>query len=628
MLDKLRKFPKVYWVSQTFELMERGAYYSMMPIIVVHAIYNAGLPVLLGAVLTIFMYPFQYGLPIVTGALAEKVGYKKQIVLAFTILTSAYIFLAFAFNPITMILAVMAVGIGIGTYKPLISSTVAKCTTAEDRNLAYSIYYWIVNLAAFLIPLMFALILFAQILTIESYYVIFLAGAGLVGTNVLTAIFLFEEVPRSGKVKTVGDVFKNIKIAMTDKKFVAMVFLIGGFWALYSTFLNALPLIMFGFGFLPEGFDVMLLGVFNPGTIILLGIPLAKFIEKIESMRVVLTGIMIYLVGLAIIGFSLQWQVVILGIIVASIGEFIVAPGYMAFVSKLAPQDKKSAYIGCNFISYMVGLLGGTLVFGTIVTIVATEQEMPHFFWGIVMAAGLGLLIMFIIYYWTWGQDIIERARRIREMDEGTTGKEEIPEDYKEPFLFRVFDNKMSVVVCAILIPIILITTMGMPRYDFTEPTYGEEEVPEGPKLIPVEYSDTTTGYTAENQDSEINFNIPEEKYRLTSVECRLSWTDEPSSFPLGTNEPDEFQVTIIGPTGETLAESPASTGGSVTASVELNYTVENFKDSHVGEWTIRISAGPCGDDSGLFGLIVRTNPDNGNDWTLDFSYTYDIVEK
>ena len=59
MINKLRdlfgRFPKVYWVAQTFELMERAAYYSMMPIIVVHAIYNVGLPVELGLILTIFM---------------------------------------------------------------------------------------------------------------------------------------------------------------------------------------------------------------------------------------------------------------------------------------------------------------------------------------------------------------------------------------------------------------------------------------------------------------------------------------------------------------------------------------------------------------------------------------------
>jgi MFS family permease len=579
------------------------------------------------------MYPFQYGLPIFTGALAEKVGYKKQIIVAFSILTAAYFFLAFAFDTITMIFAVIAVGIGIGTYKPLISATVAKCTPDKDRNLAYSIYYWIVNLAAFLIPLMFAIIMAVNIIVQETYYIVFIVGGFLVAVNVFTAISVFEEVPRSGKVKTVGDAVNNIKIAMKDKKFVVMVFLIGGFWALYSTFLNALPIIMFGFDFLPTWFSVMLLGVFNPGTIILLGIPLAKFIEKVESMRVVLAGIMVYIVGMVIIGYSLRWEIVIIGIIIASIGEFIVAPGYMAFVSKLAPKERVSAYVGCNFISYMVGLLGGTLVFGTIAAIVATQYEMPHFFYGIVIATGLGLLILFILYYWTWGQDIIERAKKIREIEEGISEDSEATEDYVEPILFRIFDNKLSVLICAILIPIVLITTFIMPTYSFRDP-FAEEDEEKPVPLVWASFSDLEVSQTPENSQSEIIINVNET--RLVWFNCTLAWRDEPSQYSLGTNEPDEFKITLIAPSGETVDESsftsnsPGGLGRIEINSPKLDYTEEGFVDNYVGDWTILVEAGDCGDDyarPNLFGF-VRSTADTGNLWELLYVYTFMTTEE
>ncbi len=450
-----------------------------------------------------------------------------------------------------------------------------------------------------------------------------MVGGILVFVNIFTAITVFEEVPRSGEVKTVGDAWNNIKLAMSDKKFVVMVLLIGGFWALYSTFLNALPLIMFGFGFLPGWFSVMLLGVFNPGTIILLGIPLAKFIEKVESMRVVLTGIMIYIIGMMIIGYSLMWQLVIIGIIIASIGEFIVAPGYMAFVSKLAPQDKKSAYIGCNFISYMIGLLGGTFVFGTIAAVVATEMEMPHFFYGIVMAVGLSLLILFILYYWTWGQDIIERAKRIRELEEGISEESEITSDYVEPVIFRIFDNRMSVIVCVFLIPIVLITTVGMPSYHFEDPFEEPKEPPKLP-LIDITFEETTSGYTNERQSVEYPFTISEEIERLTSVSCTLTWTDEPTQYFQGTNEPDEFQVSILSPNNE-IETSGFSTSGSVSVSMEVNFTQSDYRENYIGQWVIIVEAGECGDDSSRLGF--RTTPDDGNDWGLEYSYTYKVEQ-
>ena len=80
------RFPSVFWIVQIFELMERGAYYSMMPILAVHFIFNVGLPTWFGLILTIFMYPFQYGMPILSSAFGEKLGYKKQMTIGLVIL--------------------------------------------------------------------------------------------------------------------------------------------------------------------------------------------------------------------------------------------------------------------------------------------------------------------------------------------------------------------------------------------------------------------------------------------------------------------------------------------------------------------------------------------------------------
>jgi MFS family permease len=617
-LKGLSRFPRVFWVSQTFEVMERGAYYSMMPIIVVHAIWNVGLPIWLGAMITAFMYPFQYGLPIFTGALAERVGYKRQIIFAFIVLTIGYLFLAFAFNTITMILAVIVVGIGIGSYKPLISATVAKCTSSEDRNLAYAIYYWFVNLAAFLIPFIFVIVIFLGAIQRSTYHIIFICGAILVSVNIFTAISIFEEVPRSGEVKTVGDAVNNIKMAMKDKKFVVMVVLIGGFWMLYSSFLNALPLILFGFRRLPGWFDVMLLGVFNPFTIIALGIFLARYIEKVESMRVVLTGIMIYLIGLAIIGYSLQWVLVIVGIVIASIGEFIVAPGYMAFVSKLAVKEKVSAYVGCNFISYMIGLLGGTFVFSLIVNYVGVQLEMPHFFYGILISFGLGLLIAFVIYYWTWGQDIIKRAKRIKELEEGIDEKSEIPSDYKEPIIFKIFDNKLSVIICAILIPVVLFSTFTMGSLTFYPP---EEEIEEEPPFNVEDYiiidgsSFTFDGTLQEGATTSetITIELNEGEF-LKSITFELTWEDEGDEGLFGQweNQPDEFSMTASqGANSDTTTGlNPQGGMGSITITFELDHdSAESINGT--GKWIAEITLVNCG------GFDIPLYTDNSNSYDL-----------
>lgn len=624
--QKLRRFPRVYWVVQSFELLERGAYYTMMPIIVVYCLFNVGMPVWLSAMITMFMYPFQYGLPIFTGALAEKVGYRKQIIFSFIVLSLAYFSMAIAFNSLTMIMAVIAVGIGIGSYKPLVSATVAKCTTGEDRNLAYSMYYWIVNLGAFVFPLIYVGLELAGIMNSSMYYLVFVVGGLFVGINIITALFFFKEVPRSGEVKTVGDVIYNIKVSFKDKKFVVMIFLIGGFWALYSSFLNALPLVLFGFGLVPKWFTPMFLGVFNPLTIILLGLPLTKVVEKVESLRALMAGVLIYLIGLTIIAVTLQVYWVIIGIITASIGEFLVAPGYLSFVSKLAPKDKVSAYIGTNFLATFLGLFFGTVLFGGLVTIIAVDMSMPHFFYGILLTFGALILIGFMVYYNVWGQDIIERAKRIEAIENGISPEEiEKSSSSNEPIIFRVFDRKSSILIPAIFIPIILILTYSQG----TNYYIGNAPKTTGLMAFNIDDYKTVEGRSDLGFSGTLNEGDTESKtvtvtldkgQLLKSITFTLTWTDEPDYKRIirtWQNQPDEFTLSVA--YGDELNKTASGANvhgeeGKISITFEFQPSSASSTDG-VGDWNVSITLDDAGDFTNNLSPISYA--DTSNDYNL-----------
>lgn len=128
------------------------------------------------------------------------------------------------------------------------------------------------------------------------------------------------------------------------------------------------------------------------------------------------------------------------------------------------------------------------------------------------------------------------------------------------------------------------------------------------------------SGSTNENSATDEELTIDSEM--LLEISCSLTWTDEDSSYYGGTNEPDEFKLTIIAPNSETQAESQFSSSGTVTARASLpNYEEADFVENYVGPWTIRVEAGTCGDDYSRFEL--RSEPDNSNAWSLAFSYIY-----
>lgn len=619
-----KRFPSVFWIVQIFELMERGAYYSMMPILAVHFIYNVGIPIWLGLILAVFMYPFQYGMPIFSSALAEKVGYRKQMLVGFTVLFFSYIFLAFANNWIMAILGVMMLGFGIGTYKPLVSSTIAKATPQADRNVAYSIYYWTVNLAATFFALGWGLLLIFKILTQDMYAWVFGISSVYFIVNIFVAFFIFKEIPRSGEVKTVRDVGSNIATAFKDRKFVIMMLLMAGFWALYSASLAPFQTIMYGFHFLPESFPVILLGVFNPATIILLGIPLSKFVERLESLKVLILGVLVYIIGLIWVSFTMQTPLIaVWGIVIYSIGEFMVAPGYLAFVSKLAPKEKVSAYIGCNFLATFTGIFGGALIFGLLTNFIAVGFEMPHFFYGIIITIGALILFGFLVYYHKWGKEIIERSRIIKQMEEGTSAEDRVelpPPGWTR--ILNIFDKKSSKIIPMAIIPVALIGTFIMGTSTFYPPVIGDDIVNEpGPFVL--DDFDVTDGQVYSEggsleEDSQVpvafTFNSSEGdvEHKLKTLTITLTWTDEEDINRLGflpttfENQGDSFALEAVytaDPNDETTMNISSSTdyvtnnhgsSGVVTLTIEIGHSFEDSRNG-TGDWNIIVKLGTCG---------------------------------
>ncbi|MDD5503072.1 MAG: MFS transporter, partial [Candidatus Thermoplasmatota archaeon] len=588
--------------------------------------YNLHLPKDLALTLTAFMYPIQYGIPILSGALAEKIGYRKQIIFAFIFLTAAYAMLSFANSAFTAIISVMAVGFGIGCYKPLVQSTIAKCTSSEDRNQAYSIYYWVVNLGAFVFPMAYVALEQAGIVSTSAYSIVFMVGAIMVSLNILIGLLFFKEVPRTGEVKSVKDALNNIRIAFKDGKFIIMMLLISGFWGLYSTMLNALPIIVIGFKFTPEWFSPMLISLFNPLTIIALGIPLGKFCEKIESLRSVMAGVLLYAIGIIIIGFFMNVTGVIVGTVVSSIGEFLVAPGYFSFISKLAPKEKVSAYVGCNFLSSMLGLAGGTLIFGKLADAIGIEMEMPHFFYGLLIAMSLLLLLLFMLYYRKWGKEIIAKAAEIQAAE--APAAQEKKDEVKEPAIFKIFDFKASLIIPVVLIPIMLVLSFGMgtSHYYGVDEGTGEGTFDLGNYNVVAGPGTTISNHANENSQVAEQYALAlAEGQLLKSITITLTWTDEADTTDTTglialQNQPDTFgfQLSADSPAQGSAPSTANARGSSGTASWSHTFEPKSAASNDgVGAYKISVICGDCGDFTAPSGLTMLNSADTGNDYKI-----------
>ena len=96
------------------------------------------------------VYAVTYVVPILGGALADRYGYRRMLLVAFSLLAAGY----FAAGQVStyglVFLALLVMATGSGTFKPIISGTIARTTDERTSAFGFGIYYWTINLGAFI----------------------------------------------------------------------------------------------------------------------------------------------------------------------------------------------------------------------------------------------------------------------------------------------------------------------------------------------------------------------------------------------------------------------------------------------------------------------------------------------
>ena len=190
------KFSGQFWLVVMFEFFERGAYYGMMSFLSQYFVDSLGFPKENVGVIKGVIQPLLYFLPILAGAIADRFGYRKVLMVAFTLLGGGY-FLTSQMTSYTAVFAALVIlGFGAGIFKPMISGTIAKITDESNSTQAFGIYYWSINMGAFLFPL----ILVPILKSINPTYVIIASGICTAAMLIPTALF-FKEPTKQKEVE-------------------------------------------------------------------------------------------------------------------------------------------------------------------------------------------------------------------------------------------------------------------------------------------------------------------------------------------------------------------------------------------------------------------------------------------
>jgi dipeptide/tripeptide permease len=224
---KRSPYPQTFWIANTMEIFERLAWYGWFA---VSSLYITG-SVSEGALgftseqrgMLQGIVPFiLYLLPVLFGALADRFGYKKTFIIAYSVLVPAYYLLGQFTSFAGFFIAFLFVAVGAAIFKPVVVGTVARTTDETNSSMGFGIFYMMVNVGGFLGPIV------AGIVRVRyGWDFVFIASAFWIACNFIWVIFLYKEPTTEAGTKearTVKQVLNGLVEVLGNGRFFILVF--------------------------------------------------------------------------------------------------------------------------------------------------------------------------------------------------------------------------------------------------------------------------------------------------------------------------------------------------------------------------------------------------------------------
>lgn len=412
----LKSFNRNYWTVIVMEFFERGAYYGVMSVLSIYLILGIdegglGFSKEGVGIIKSTTIPLLYILPILSGAIADRYGYRKTLMFAFFIMSAGYFFTSLFTSYTLVFLSLLFMAVGAGFFKPVVSGTIARSTNEHNSSLGFGIYYWTINLGAFIFPL----ILIPWLKSISWSY-IFIMAALSTGSMLLLNLFVYREPPKPASSKPVIMVLKDAVLVLKDYRFLSMIIIYSGFWIMYfqmydtvlyylNDYVDMSPVNNVVNRFLsifienPQWkFDTEHVTVINAGAIILLQLFISMLVRNTKPLSTMIVGISLGTLGMGILAISDYAWVFIAGTVIFTLGEMTAHPKFISYIGLVAPPDKKALYLGYSFLYGVIGSGIGGILGAKLYVHFVDNLHQPSTLWVIFSLIGVTTIIGLLLY--------------------------------------------------------------------------------------------------------------------------------------------------------------------------------------------------------------------------------------
>ncbi len=391
-----RAFPRSFWTANVTELFERGAYYAMASFVVLY-LGQLGLGNYWPSTLNGLLWTLVYFLPILSGTIADQVGFKRALLTAFVLLGVGYFLMGYpvwfggaelsgvvedevtasASIVVPLAAAIALIGLGGSVIKPCISGTVQKTAGAANRaTLGFAIFYMVINIGS----------LFGRGI---SYYVrttfdlsfIFAVSVGCSILAFLTVLVVYRDpetevgsAAAKKPRKSVGRILADMVLVLRNGRFALFLLVSSGFFFIYSQVYNVLPLYLKRVVELDPAVDIITMA--NPFVIVFFQLLITRLFGKLKPISSIIVGIVI--IGLSMlvnlvpiwvaggIRAPALWELAPLASVFAALtvamiafGELFTSARTYEYIGALAPKGQEGLFLGYANLPMAIGSLVG-----------------------------------------------------------------------------------------------------------------------------------------------------------------------------------------------------------------------------------------------------------------------------
>ncbi len=387
-------FPRTFYYANAIELFERLAFYGMYIGLSLYLSKVVGFSDIAGGALLGNFRLLSSLAPIVCGSIADKIGFKRALICAFTLYVVGYFLLFSVPTKALAVVSLIFVAIAGGFLKPVITGTVVRTAPPGREADGFAVFYRMVNSGSVVGKTL-------AFIVRRTLAVRFVVVNSVIASAIALVIVIFGyQEPERGKATdaSLGKTVRGYGEALKNVRFAVFLVIFAGFYFMAEQFYMTFP--KYVTRHIDAKAPLEIITLINPAMIALFQGFVTRRMRNVHPVTAMLVGVLIASLSMFVMGSLPTLVGACLSGLIFALAEMTFSPRFYTYIASFAPEGRAGMYMGLAFVPPALGSWLGGQVSGVLISKYLPEvgARSPFVVWSSYAALGLFCGMLMFVY--------------------------------------------------------------------------------------------------------------------------------------------------------------------------------------------------------------------------------------